>query len=247
MKAKTFSILFFVFVLTGPFGQVWSNPDESLMLYFSFDELSDRTVKDHSQYGNDGKLVGKPTLVDGKFGKAMKFNGRTDYVEVPHDDSLTVDQDVTVMAWIKTSRHGGPHGALWQCIVAKGNDPRSYSFYTYKGTGVLHLSIDRFKGGGSERHILLNRWQHVAVQVDNGRHRYWINGELTADYPIEATLPGRADTASVRVGNSHDAKPASAPDRHFLGLIDELRIYKRALRHEEIVREMNRGHNGDRP
>ena len=242
MKAKTFSILFFVFVLTGPVGQVWSNPDESLMLYFSFDELNDRTVKDHSQYGNDGKLVGKPTLVDGKFGKSMKFNGRTDYVEVPHDDSLTVDQDVTVMAWIKARRHGGPHGSLWQSIVAKGNSPRSYSLYTIKENGMLHLNVGwEGNGGYSAQHVLLNRWQHVVAQVDSGLHRYWINGKLTTVYPLDDPLPGRADTASVRVGNSHDDLPAVAPDRHFLGLIDELRIYNRALSHDEIVRGMNTG------
>ena len=242
MKAKTFPILFFVFVLTGPFGQVWSNPDESLMLYFSFDELNDQTLKDHSQYGNDGKLVGKPTLVDGKFGKAMKFNGRTDYVEVPHDDSLTVDQDVTVMAWIKTPRHGGPHGVWLQSIVAKGNYPRSYSLYTVEGNGMLHLNVGwEGNGGYSGQHVLLNRWQHVVAQVDSGLHRYWINGKLTTVYPLDDPLPGRADTASVRVGNSHDNLPAVAPDRHFRGLIDELRIYNRALSHDEIVKKMNTG------
>lgn len=242
MKAKTFSILFFVFVLTGPFGQVWSSPDESLMLYFSFDELNDRTVKDHSQYENDGKLVGNPTLVDGKFGKAMKFNGRTDYVEVPHDDSLTVDKNVTIMAWIKTPRHGGPHGALWQSIVAKGNNPRSYSLYTAEDNGMLRLHVGaQGNGSHSVQHVLLNRWQHVVAQVDSGLHRYWINGKLTTVYPFDDPLPGRADTASVRVGNSHDDLPPVAPDRHFLGLIDELRIYNRALSHDEIVREMNTG------
>ena len=217
-------------------------PDDSLILSLSFDEISDRRVKDHSQYGNDGELVGNPTLVEGKFGKALKFNGRSDWIEIPHDDSLTVDKSFTVMAWIKTLRHRGPRGALWQSIVAKGNDVRSYSFYTCSLTKGLHLSVGRAKGGSSVQHILLNRWQHVAVQVDNGIHRYWINGKLDTEYPVEATLPGQADTASVRVGNSHDAKPAQAPDRHFLGLIDELHIWNRALSHDEIVRKMNTGY-----
>ena len=103
----------------------------------------------------NGALVGKPTLVEGKFGKALKFNGRSDWVEIPHDDSLTVDKNVTVMAWIKTPRHGGPNGALWQSIVAKGNSPRSYSFYTEKESGGLHLSVSNFKGGSSHRNIAL--------------------------------------------------------------------------------------------
>lgn len=114
MKRINFSILIFVFSLIGTVVQVYSNPDESLILSLSFDELNGRTVNDHSQYENNGELVGNPTLVDGKFGKALKFNGRSDWVEIPHDDSLTVDKSVTVMAWIKTPRHGGPNGSLWQ-------------------------------------------------------------------------------------------------------------------------------------
>ena len=235
-------ILLSVFTLTGTVAQVWSDLDESLILSLSFDELNGRAVKDHSQYGNNGKLVGNPTLVEGKFGKALKFNGSSDWVEIPHDDSLTVGKSVTVMAWIKTPRHGGPRGALWQCIVAKGNDPRSYSLYTEKDTGALHLSISEFRGRNSKQHIALNRWQHVVAQVDNGVHLYWINGKATAAYLFfNAPLPGQADTASVRIGNSHDAKPAPAPDRHFLGLIDELRIWNRALSHDEIIREMQTG------
>ena len=241
MKKNSFLILLFVFTLIGAIFQIWGDPDESLILSLSFDELSGRNVKDHSQYGNDGELVGNPTLVEGKFGKALKLNGRSDWVEIPHDDSLTVDKNVTVMAWIKTPRHGGPKGALWQCIVAKGNNPRSYSLYTEEESGGVHLSVSDARGGNSYQHVVLNRWQHIVAQVDSGIHRYWINGRPTAAYPVGAYLPGRADTASVRVGNSHDIKPAASPDRHFLGLIDELRIYNRALSHDEIIREMKTG------
>ena len=123
MKTISFLILLFVFTLTGTVVQVCANPDVSLILSLSFDEFSDQTVTDHSQYGNNGELVGNPTLVEGKFGKALKLNGRSDWVEIPHDDSLTVDESVTVMAWIMTPRHGGPKGSLWQSIVAKGNNP----------------------------------------------------------------------------------------------------------------------------
>ena len=241
MKKINSSILLFFFTLTGILAQVWGHPDDSLILCLSFDELSGRRVKDHSRYGNNGELVGNPTLVEGKFGKALKLNGRSDWVEIPHDDSLTVDESVTIMAWIKTPRHGGPQGALWQSIVAKGNDPRSYSLYTEMEAGRLHLSISNFQGDHSQDHVVLNRWQHVVAQVDNDIHRYWINGKPSGVFPIEASLPGQADTASVRVGNSHDTMPAAAPDRHFLGLIDELRIWNRALSQDEIIREMETG------
>lgn len=238
MEKINFSILIFVFTLAETVAQISGNPDESLILYLSFDALNGRTVNDHSQYGNNGELMGNPTLVEGKFGKALKFNGRSDWVEIPHDNSLTVDKSVTVMAWIKTPRHGGPNGALSQCIVAKSDNPRSYSLYTEKVTGALYLSISDSRGSYSHQNVALNRWQHVVAQVDNGMHRYWINGKSAGVYPVDASLPGRADTAPVRVGYGHDIRPPNAPDRHFRGLIDELRIWNRALSQDEIIKEM---------
>ena len=127
--------------------------DPSLMLHLSFDKLHGNRVLDHSQYRNHGTLVGNPQLTEGKFGKALKFNGSSDWVEVPHDDSLTVDENVTVMAWIQTPRHQGPDRAGWQGILAKSDSPRSYSFYTEAG-GSLHLSVGNFVGSDSRTKVV---------------------------------------------------------------------------------------------
>ena len=218
--------------------------DESLILYFSFDELNGNQTIDHSQHENHGTLFGNPKLVDGKFGKALEFNGQSDWVEIPHDDSLTVDKGVTVMAWIHTPRHDGPNGVPWQGIIAKGNNPRSYSFYT-QSSGHLHLSVNyvgvrELFGSRSIEKVQLNEWQHVVVQVDKGIHRYWINGKnagehRSLDSSAAISLPGNADSASVRIGNTHDA-------RHFLGRIDEVRVWNRALSEAEIIEQMETGY-----
>ena len=215
--------------------------DPSLILYFSFDELSGNHAIDHSQYQNHGVLVGTPRLVAGKFGNALKFNGESDWVEVPHDDTLAVDGDFTIMAWIHTPRHHGPSGAQWQGILAKSNNPRSYSFYT-QADGRLHLSVDRYIGSSSDEKVELNEWQYVVAQVDKGWQRFWINGKNVGNILIDTPLPGKVDTAPVRIGNTHDDMPPSAPDRHFLGVIDEVRIYTRALSEAEIIEQMRIGY-----
>jgi len=224
--------------------------DTSLILYFSFDELNGNQTIDHSYYQNHGMLVGSPKLVDGKFGKALEFNGETDYVEVPHHSSLTVSEAVTVMAWIHTPRQNHP-GSDFQGIVAKGNQhPRSYSFYTERG-GKIHLGlahsgakkiieVDGVPIVHSEDNIPsdgtfeLNAWQHVAARIVDGERQYWINGEKAGTSAVQTPFPGLADTESVLVGNTHEF------NRNYLGLIDEIRIWNRALSDEEIIEQMNK-------
>ncbi len=231
---KIFLSTLAIMVLAVSFVYAADPSDDSLILYFSFDELDGDTVSDHSQYGNDGTLAGAPELVAGKFGNALKLNGESDWVTVPHADILTVDEAVTVMAWINAERHQGPNAQRWQGIVAKGNGPRSYSFYTEFPSECLHLSAG---GSGSvcDGVIALNEWQHVVAHVDNGTHRYWLNGENVGEFDGQNPLPGTADTADVLVGKTHEG------NREFLGLIDEVRIWNRALTEAEILAEMDSG------
>ena len=128
----------------------------------------------------------------------------------------------------------GPDDARWQGILAKGNSPRSYSFYTESPSKCLHFVA----GAGSvcQGEVMINKWQHVAAQVDNGTHRYWINGQNVSEIAGKGPPPGKADTADVFIGKTHEA------DREFMGLIDEVRIWNRALTEDEVIGQMNKGH-----
>ena len=229
---KTIFFVLMIAALVVPVVYAADPSDDSLILYFSFDELDGDTVVDHSQYGNNGTIAGAPELAPGKFGNALKLNGESDWVEVPHADILTVDESVTVMAWINAERHQGPNNQRWQGIVAKSNDPRSYSFYTEFPSECLHLSV----GGGSvcDKKVPLNEWVHVVAQVDGGTtHKYWVNGEAAGEFDGKSNPPGAADTATLLVGKTHES------NREFLGLIDEVRIWNRALNEEEVLAEMD--------
>jgi len=148
---------------------------------------------------------------------------------VPHAPILTVDNEVTVMAWINTGRYIGPTGDDWQGIMAKGS-PRSYSLYT-QVSGVLHFSTAGV-GTLSSGTIPLNEWVHVCAMVIGGTHQYYINGEDAGASGSGIVLPGAADTATVRIGNSRGA------NREFLGMIDDVRIYNRALTRDEVIQSM---------
>ena len=84
------------------------------MLYLSFDEGAGEEVKDLSGHENHGTLQGltKPKWVDGKSGKALSYDGQG-YVEVPHDDSLSLTGPHTISYWLKW----GGTGLSWSPFI----------------------------------------------------------------------------------------------------------------------------------
>jgi hypothetical protein len=222
-------------------GYVWSFrtlplipvSDPNLVGWWKLDEPSGPVVVDWSGHNNHGALQGAPQRVPGYDGGALKLNGASDYVEVPHSDVLTVDGEVTVMAWINAGRHNGPTSD-WQAIVAKGNTVRSYSFYTQTG-GTLHFSVTSggaYLGSNSADTVPLNEWAHAAAMVKAGTQKYFINGEPAGDGQSGITLPGTQDQDPVRIGNSMEG------DREFLGMIDDVRIYNIGLTQEQVRQAM---------
>ena len=238
---KHLLIYTFLLLMVIIFADAAKDLDKTMILYLSFDELDGKKVEDHSTHENHGEISGKPKLVDGKFGKALQLNGKTDWITVPHDDSLCVTKAVTVMAWINAESHKGGGTAQWAGILAKSNGPRSYSFYTTSdGGGALHFSS--MGGSLSNKTVALKKWQHVVAQhtgsepgkgQDKNSHIYYINGEPAGTSPGKNALPGKNDKQNVFVGKTHEGS------REFVGTIDEVRIWHRVLSAKEIKEQMN--------
>jgi len=224
-------------------GDVWSFKtmpditisDPNLVGWWKFDEGTDVIVIDGSGHGNHGTLKGDPQWVVGHDADALEFDGVDDYVEVPHADILTVDTEVTVMAWIYAQRHEGPPPEDFQGIISKGNSTRSYSLYT-QAAGTLHFSTTSdgaYVGSSSAEQVPLNEWVHVAAMVSGGQQLYYINGEPAGEGGNGITLPGMADTDNVVIGRTQEGAT-----RSFLGMIDDARIYNKALTQDEIKQIM---------
>ena len=226
MSKKLIYLVCFVLVLS-----IAGNASAELVGHWRFDEGSGTTAYDMSAYGNEGTLQSDPQWVNGKLAMALQFDGVDDFVEVPHAEILTVDNEVTVMAWINTSRHGGPGTEGYQGIVAKGNSTRSYSLYT-QSAGTLHFSTTSagaYVGSSSSAQVPLNEWVHVCAMVVGGQHVYYINGEPAGTGGSGINLPGAADTDNVVIGRTQEGAT-----RSFLGMIDDVRIYNHALTQGEI-------------
>jgi len=199
--------------------------------YWAFDEGSGTTVKDSSGKGNPGTFMNGPTWADGKFGKAVQLDGIDDYVQVAHNVNLCVTTEVTVSAWVYAERNNGPGTEGYQGIVAKGNAPRSYSLYTTTA-GALHFSTGpsgAYIGSTSATPLPTKQWVHVAVKVEGGVHKYFINGQPAGTGGTGVVLPGTTDTSVLYIGRTGEGAT-----RSFQGKIDEVRIYDLALTDQQI-------------
>jgi hypothetical protein len=74
-----------------------------------FNEGKGSVAKDTSGKGNDGTLKNGPAWIDGKFGKALQFDGVDDYVDVADKDNLSGGdgKKLTVVAWFNTTKIDG--------------------------------------------------------------------------------------------------------------------------------------------
>ena len=74
-------VLVVIGVLAGAIAGVQAQSDEGLVAEWHFDEGAGSVVEDSSGNGNDGVIYGA-TWVEGKFGKALSFDGVDDNLEV---------------------------------------------------------------------------------------------------------------------------------------------------------------------
>ncbi len=197
--------------------------------HWKFDDGSGTTAKDSSGKGNNGRLMNGPQWVTGQIGKALKFDGVDDYVDVPHSPSLNpTTGKATIAAWINAARFKGPTGDDWQGILAKGGSPRIYSLYT-EVSGSLHFSTGpsgSYIGDLSTGKLTLNEWIHVAAVVD-GEHRFYINGDPAGVSGTGAYVPA-GSTADLTIGRTDES------NREFQGMIDDVWIFDVALTDDQV-------------
>jgi len=203
--------------------------DVSQVLYLPFDHDDGAYARDRSGYRNHGTIYGA-TGVAGEIGGALDFDGVDDYVEVADDPSLDLIDAVTLAAWIY-ARSFPAEGAYDEIIDKEWTT--SYRMHlrtetgpvTYLGCGVrLTLFND------DTTPLSLNTWYHVAVTYDREYLRLWVNGVNVKS--LAKTESMVADTYPVRIGSYRGI------DEFFHGIIDEVRIYNRALSQSEIKRLM---------
>jgi len=196
---------------TGPFGIA-----QSLVGYWPFDEGSGTVAHDESGYGNNGTIYSVQWVI-GRVENALLFRGG--YVGVPNSGSLQISGGITVEAWVKRDTIGRIDGLL---LKRSGEAGFGMNIHSAFGDKIIFYTGKTSYGGliGNTK-IQAGQWYHIAGVYDNavGRKIY-VNGELDASDSVSGQLG--ANTAWLNIGQYTSSYP-------FSGIIDEVRIYNRAL------------------
>jgi len=200
-------------------------PGSGCVLWIQMDEREGNRAYDLSGYGNHGTRYGA-IWKRGKIGFALSFDGVDDLVEVPYSASLDLTTDLTIETWFKPV----PYNPPWKRIAVKGTYPDGggYGFWHASSPTVslakaaFYDGVTRYESG--EFDVELDKWHHLAATLTGNTAKFYINGILKQTftaYVATSNLPLIIGARSIYAD-------------YFTGLIDEVRVYNRALSAEEI-------------
>jgi concanavalin A-like lectin/glucanase superfamily protein/Big-like domain-containing protein len=210
-------------------------PPTGLVSALGFDEATGTTATDSSGASNPGTINGPTRSTTGKFGGALSFDGVNDIVTVADSNSLDLTAGMTLEAWVRPSVITG-----WRTVLMKERTGGLvYALYsngdTNRPNAHAFIGSTEFDTRGTAQ-VAANVWTHLAATYDGLNLRLYVNGTQTASRALTGNMV--TSTGALRIGGNN------IWPEWFAGLIDEVRVYNKALTATEVAADMNRPISG---
>ena len=204
-----------------------------LVAYYPFNG----NANDASGNGNNGTSFGA-VLTTNRFGaanSAYDFNGNGNYIGIPQSSTLNgLATDLTLSAWIYQRGINPGHGyrILDKCPAGV---PGGWTFDTWDGSSYRRLRLQA--AGSLNPNVIgatvypLMQWHHVVATVSGTTGKVYLDGSLDGTGDV-GSIPQNA--LDIFIGRSHPYGADAGENQYFHGLIDDVRIYNRALSASEV-------------
>ena len=223
-------------VVSNDFGSVESSLVEikvtdsllnGLVGWWKFDETNGTVAYDSSGNGNDGNLTNGPTWVSGKIGGALSFDGINDYILTPLKGRRNID--ITWSLWIKTQTTIGGMIGVSENTWSGGGQSFSIS------SGKPKIDACQVSSRTGNNLVSTNTWTHCLFAVENsGSVKVFVNGNISIDSAMD-WFKYDGTSFLMRIGH------IPTQGGYYSGLIDDVRIYDRALPAAEVQALYNLG------
>ena len=196
-------------------------PNRGLIAHWSLDDTGRVTIRD-----------GQPVFATGRLEKALDLNG-TRFADGGDAGDFGFDDRFTLAAWVNPRK---PDGAIVSRMVEEARG-EGYGVHLVNGKLQVHLTkrwLDDSLRVETVAAIPLNRWSHVAVTYDGTRLAagvmVFIDGsEARTKVLFDELNQSFNTTQPFRIGSGGEKAT------RFDGLIDDVRVYARALTPEEAT------------
>ena len=201
---------------------------EGLVAYYPFNG----NAKDESGNGNDG-LVKGALLVEDRNGKPLKaysFNGQDSFIDLPASKQINYIHHISVSFWINASEKQ-PSGQQWSGLITRTDHRHRFSFTTglYPNL-VLGSRVSPQHNVDNKAVIASAKWMHIVFTHDGSGCALFIDGKQKSKITNRAISLVSSDLP-VTIGAEGNGNGLI---RFFLGCLDDIRIYNRALSDEEV-------------
>ena len=228
---------------------------DGLVAYWPLDEGTGTTTADVTGNGNNGTLLGAPTWVGGKLGGALDFDGIDDAVDCGLAPVLDFGTgNFTVSVWIKTSVNPNDDKHIFQ----KGDDDFENWAMEFRDNsgGDIEYEIENgadYKAHTNDDHaenLRDDEWHHIVMMRENGTEnalmRVYVDGTENISFGGYETIPADLDidtsAGNAFIGANYDGSPDRVGgENFFVGLIDDVAVWNRALTAEEVTYLWNNG------
>ena len=203
--------------------------------YWKLNESSGTVAVDSSANGNVGTYTGGVLLNQtGTIDEAADFDGADDYVTVPDDSTLQMDNVFSISGWIRPdtssnvdqmvlNKEGEYEIALSPSDELKWGITNTDPGWSWHGTGHI---------------VAIGKWTHIALTYDNGTVNTYANGILVDTYNGSGSIGDQYTLLNeLRIGGRSN----NPSGKYFDGLIDDIRLFKRALCPIEIYGQYKTG------
>ena len=216
------------------FNTTLSMPSNNLGLvgWWTFDgpTIGGTSVTDVSGQGNNGTMVNGATPVPGVEGQALSFNGTSQYVSLGNAATLQLTNG-TLSAWIKTSTLCANSSGNYCDVISKNN---AFGFFTYSNGHLVTYDWGTSTIRDTGVMVTDGKWHYVTMTFQSGvanGTRLYVDGALV----LTTTITIGNQSNEVEIGND------AGSTQYFPGVIDDARIYNRALSPYEITQLYNAG------
>ncbi len=224
-RSRQLLMVALAFLLAGVSSAV-ADLNDGLVAYWGFDEGEGDTAYDSSGNGHDGVVYGA-SWVAGLSGSALYFDG-DDYVSIPPTDSQT---PYSVALWF---RHVEPLATGALIHRGFGGSCRYEPHLSY-GNGYISASVSGCGHSGRTHYhipVPVGQWHHVAYVVDAATQRFYIDGIEIEPAGSKIPNPSILYTQIGAAAQNNDGVATSQFVENTI--IDEVRVYERALSTDEV-------------